>query len=70
MEVRQLRYFIAVYDHGSTTKAAEALFVAQPSLSRQIRRLEVRWVCGCSNTSRPTANKAKWGVSTRLGDGT
>ncbi|WP_329611476.1 LysR family transcriptional regulator [Kitasatospora herbaricolor] len=35
-----LRYFIAVYDHGSTTKAAEALFLAQPSISRQIRRLE------------------------------
>lgn len=40
MEIRHLRYFIAVVDHGSTTKAAEALFVAQPSLSRQIRRLE------------------------------
>lgn len=40
MEIRHLRYFIAVVDHGSATKAAEALFVAQPSLSRQIRRLE------------------------------
>ncbi|MEV6012864.1 LysR family transcriptional regulator [Streptomyces sp. NPDC051976] len=35
-----MRYFVAVVDHGSTTRAAEALFVAQPSLSRQVRRLE------------------------------
>lgn len=40
MELRHLKYFVAVVDHGSTTKAGEALFVAQPSLSRQIRRLE------------------------------
>lgn len=40
MELRHLRYFLAIVDHGSTTRAAEALLVAQPSLSRQVRRLE------------------------------
>ncbi|HEX5596643.1 MAG TPA: LysR family transcriptional regulator [Micromonosporaceae bacterium] len=40
MELRHLRYFLAVVDAGTTTKAAELVLVAQPSLSRQLRRLE------------------------------
>lgn len=40
MEVRLLRYFLAVVDEGSITRASAALSVAQPSLSRQIRGLE------------------------------
>lgn len=40
MDVRQLRYFLAVVDHGSVNKAAAALHVAQPSLSQAIRALE------------------------------
>lgn len=40
MELRHLQYFVAVVDAGSTVKAAEAVLVAQPSLSRQLRRLE------------------------------
>ncbi|MGI5498814.1 LysR family transcriptional regulator [Lentzea sp. CA-135723] len=40
MDVRHLRYFLAVVDLGSVNKAAAALHVAQPSLSQAIRALE------------------------------
>jgi len=41
MDLKQLEYFVRVAELGSFTRAALALDVAQPALSRQVRLLEV-----------------------------
>lgn len=40
MDVRHLEYFLGIVDHGGFARAAEAMHIAQPSLSQAIRRLE------------------------------
>jgi len=40
VDVRQLRYFLAIVDHDGFSRAAEALHVSQPALSQTIATLE------------------------------
>lgn len=40
MDLAQIRYFISVSDHLSFSRAAEACFVSQPTISKQIALLE------------------------------
>ena len=40
VELRHLRYFVAVAEAGTFTEAAQRMFIAQPTLSQQLRRPE------------------------------
>ena len=45
MELRQLRYFLMICEEKSITKAAERLYITQPSLSKQMQNLEGELGC-------------------------
>ena len=40
MELKEARYILAIARHKSISKAAEALFISQPSLSKYLKNLE------------------------------
>lgn len=40
MELRVMKYFLAVAEEGNITKAADRLHLTQPTLFRQLRELE------------------------------
>jgi len=60
IELRHLRYFVAVFDHRSFTRAADALFVTQSTVSKGMRELEDRLGTPLffrhSNRASPTAS--------------
>ena len=63
MDIRELRYFAAVYRERKLTAAARACFVSQPSISTAITHLEaelgttlfIRHKKGVAPTARPSS---------------
>lgn len=43
MDLRQIQYFVALYEEESITRAARRLHVVQPAVSMQIRRIELEY---------------------------
>ncbi|MEM0896870.1 MAG: LysR family transcriptional regulator [Verrucomicrobiota bacterium] len=56
IELRHLRYFVAVVREGSITRAAHALHTSQPSLGKQLRDLERRLGIQLFEKSKPGSN--------------
>lgn len=40
MDLRQLKYFVAVFEHGNLSRAAEDIPISQPALTRSVKMLE------------------------------
>lgn len=43
IDLQQLKQLVAVSEYGTISKAAEALFISQPALSRSVKRMESDW---------------------------
>ena len=69
MDLRLLRYFLAVVEHGSITAAANALYLSQPSLSQAMRtladRLGVTLFARAGRRLEPTSEGAELAIRAR-----
>ena len=59
MDIRQLKFFLAVVDHNGFSRAAEHLMVAQPSLSQAIATFERELGCRCFTASVAASSSAR-----------
>ena len=70
MELTQLTYFLTVAQMQHMTRAAEALHIAQPALTKSVQRLESELrvpliARGAALRSRPTVNGWRTNCSSR-----
>jgi len=73
MELRELRYFLAVYETGSVTAAARRCFISQPSISAALAALEreldtILFVRHRKGVAATAAAEALYGRARRLVD--
>ncbi len=61
MEFKQLRYFLAIAEHGSFSKAASKVYIAQSALSHQIAQLEAEIGAALFHRSRRGAELTEGG---------
>ena len=62
MDLRTLRYFIAVVEAGSLSRAAGSLYIAQPALTAQIKKLETELVAQLLDRSHAGVTPTPAGV--------
>lgn len=49
MSFRELEYIMGIEKYHNITKAAEAMFISQPTLRNSYRVTKKNWACACLN---------------------
>ena len=52
LNIREIEYILTIMEEGSITKASQKLFIAQPSLSQVLKRVENDLASPCSPASK------------------
>ena len=56
MDLKEAKYVLAIAKHKSISRAAESLFISQPSLSKYLKNLEVDASLSFQNIDNTAAN--------------
>lgn len=62
MDLKRLRYFCRVVEHGSVSQAAKSLNMAQPPLSKRIQELEEELQVSLLNAAATVLNQRKQAI--------